>query len=258
MTPPSDLTALLSPRSVAIVGASEDSTRIGGRPIRYMKAAGYEGTIYPVNPNRETVQELPAFPSLDALPQEIDFAVIALPAPKVLETAQAAAAKGAKGCMVFSSGFAEFDEAGEAMQQDLSELAQSSGMRIVGPNCLGLFNAEAGFYPTFTSSLDKNLPAPGPLSIASQSGAFGSHLFYLANQRRIGLRSWITTGNECDLHVAECIGDEPAIGLHVYGANVLGGTERYMWDPQTLEREPLDWSRYEGLARKASAAASAP
>lgn len=205
MTPPSDLTPLLAPRSVAIVGASEDSTRIGGRPIRYMKAAGYAGAIYPVNPNRETVQELPAYPSLGDLPTDIDFAVIALPAPKVLETARAAADKGAKGCMVFSSGFAEFDAAGVAMQRELSALAQETGMRIVGPNCLGLFNAEAGFYPTFTSSLDKNLPKPGPLSIASQSGAFGSHLFYLANTRGIGLRSWITTGNECDLHVAECI-----------------------------------------------------
>ena len=205
MADPSDLTPLLDPRSVAIVGASEDPTRIGGRPIRYMKAAGFEGAIYPVNPNRETVQALPAYPALADLPADIDFAVIALPAARVVETARAAAERGAKGCMVFSSGFAEFDEAGVAMQAELSALAGETGMRIVGPNCLGLFNAAAGFYPTFTSSLDGNLPDPGPLSIASQSGAFGSHLFYLAKTRGIGLRSWITTGNECDLHVAECI-----------------------------------------------------
>ncbi|MDJ0951804.1 MAG: acetate--CoA ligase family protein [Alphaproteobacteria bacterium] len=200
------LDAVLRPRSIAILGASDDSTRIGGRPIRYMKAGDFSGQIYPVNPNRPTVQDLPAFASLDDVPGDIDFALIALQAPMVVEAARAAAGKGAKACLVFSSGFAEAGADGAAMQDALGAVARETGMRIIGPNCLGLFNAAHGFYPTFTSSLDLNLPHPGHVAIVSQSGAYGSHLFYLAEERGLGVRYWITTGNECDVQVAEAIG----------------------------------------------------
>jgi acyl-CoA synthetase (NDP forming) len=219
--------ALLNPRSIAILGASDDSTRIGGRPIRYMRAGGYSGAIYPVNPKRRKVQGLSAFADVRDVPGEVDFALIALPAPLVVEAARAAAAKGVKGCLVFSSGFAEAGAEGAGLQADLAAVARETGMRIVGPNCLGLFNTALGFYPTFTSALDDNLPEPGPLSIVSQSGAFGSHLSYLAKERGIGLRYWITTGNECDVQVAECIGwlaDDPETKIIIaYAEGVKDG-----------------------------------
>ncbi len=199
------LADLLAPNSVAIVGASDDPTRIGGRPIAYMKAAGFAGRILPVNTKRDQVQGLPAVPSVADIEGDIDFAVIATPAPTVLEVLRAAAAKGAKACMVFSSGFAETGAAGLERQNILSATARDLGVRLIGPNCLGIFNAGVGFFPTFTSTIDRGVPAPGGVSIASQSGAFGSHIFLVSNQRGLGVRYWITTGNEADLEVAEAI-----------------------------------------------------
>lgn len=209
------LDALLSPRSVAVVGASDNPTRIGGRPIAYLKAAGYAGAIYPVNPKRETVQGLPACPSLRELPEEVDAAILALPASATLGAVADCAAAGVKACIVFSSDFAETGEEGAALQQQLAETAREGGVRLLGPNCLGMFDTESGFYGTFTTTLDRGIPAPGPLSIISQSGAFGSHLYFLARELGLGLRRWITTGNEADLSVAGCLlhlADDPGTG----------------------------------------------
>ena len=203
---PESLQHILAPRRVAILGASDGPSRIGGRPIHYMKEAGFEGDILPVNPNRETVQGLTAYPTVSDVPGEIDFALVALPAPAVAEAVRASAAKGAKACLIFSSGFAEVGEEGERLQAELTAIARETGVRIIGPNCLGLFNPSAGFYPTFSSSVDGNFPTPGGLAIVTQSGAFGSHLFYTANQKGIGIRTWISTGNESDVDVSELIG----------------------------------------------------
>lgn len=206
------LDALFAPRGVAVVGASDEPSRIGGRPIHYMRRAGFAGALYPVNPRRETVQGLPAFPALDTLPGPVDVVVVAVPAPLVVETARQAAAIGSRVCLVFSSGFAEAGAEGAARQAELAAVARDTGMRVIGPNCLGMFAVASGFYPTFSSSLEASLPSPGGLSIASQSGAFGSHLAYLARERGLGLRTWISTGNESDVDVAELIGllaDDP-------------------------------------------------
>lgn len=199
------LERLLAPRSVAVVGASDDPTRIGGRPVAYLKAGGFAGPVYPVNPRRETVQGLPAYPSLAALPQPVDVALLALPAAATLAAVEACAAAGAGACVVFSSDFAETGPEGAALQRRLAETARAGGVRLLGPNCLGLFDTESGFYGTFTTTLDRGVPASGSLSIVSQSGAFGSHLYFLARELGLGLRRWITTGNEADVSVAECL-----------------------------------------------------
>ena len=206
------LARLLSPRTVAIIGASDDPARIGGRPLSYLLAAGFAGAIYPINPNRERVQGVPAFPSISSAPSPIDVAVIALPAAQTVAAVRDCAAKGVGACIIFSSGFAEIGGEGEARQTEIAAIGRAHGMRIVGPNCLGLFNVEAGFYPTFTSSLDRGLPQRGRLSIVSQSGAFGSHLYYLARMRGVGMRYWLTSGNECDVQMAEYlrwVADDP-------------------------------------------------
>lgn len=196
---------LLNPRSVAVVGASDDPSRIGGRPIAYMKAAGFAGRLIPVNPKRPEVQGLPAAPSLADIEGTIDFALIALPAAHVAEAVRAARAKGAKTCLVFSSGFREIGEAGGALEDDLVATAREVGIRLIGPNCLGAFNAATGFIPTFSSTIDRGAPISGPLAIASQSGAYGSHIYYSAARRGLGTRYFLTTGNEGDVQVAEAI-----------------------------------------------------
>lgn len=231
MTAPGySLSSLLAPASVAVIGASDDPSRIGGRPIHYFKAGGFQGPVYPVNPKRETVQGLTAYPTIGAVPEPVDFAIVALPAGVAVEAVRACADAGVKGCVVFSSGFAEADAAGRALQDEMTRIARETGMRIVGPNCLGLFNAALGFYPTFTTTLDRGLPQTGPLSIVSQSGAYGSHLYFLARERSLGMRYWITTGNECDVQVAECLrwlADDD--GTEIIMAYIEGST-----DPEAL------------------------
>ena len=205
--PPRDsLAALLHPRSIAVIGASDDPARIGGRPLAYTRDAGFAGPVYPVNRRRASIQNLPAFPDIAAVPEPVDTAIIAVPAAAVVETAAACAAAGVKAAVIFSAGFAETGEDGRRQQQALSAIAAESGMRIVGPNCLGVYNSANGFFGTFTTTLEAARPAPGGVGLVSQSGAYGSHLSLLATRRRIGIRFWVTTGNECDVDVAETIG----------------------------------------------------
>lgn len=199
------LGALLEPRSVAVIGASDDAGRIGGRPLRYLRDAGYSGAIYPVNPNRDTVQGLPAFKTISAIPHSVDLAILALPSEQVVEAVTACSEKRVKALIVFSSGFAETNDAGAQRQDEIRRIARQSGMRILGPNCLGAFNSATGFFGTFTQAFDNGVLPPGPISIASQSGACGGHLGYLCKQRGIGIRYWITTGNEADVDISECI-----------------------------------------------------
>ncbi|HWK66884.1 MAG TPA: acetate--CoA ligase family protein [Rhizobiaceae bacterium] len=199
------LSALLSPNSVALVGASDDVMRIGGRPLRYLRESGFAGAIYPVNPKRETVQGLKAYHSVTALPETPDVAILAVPAAGTVEAVRECAEQGIKAAIVFSAGFAETDQQGRAMQDEMVRIAGKAGMRLLGPNCLGVFNSSIGFYGTFSAMLDTSLVKPGPIGIVSQSGAYGSHLMYLARLRGLGMNHMITTGNECDIDVAEAL-----------------------------------------------------
>ena len=201
------LTPLLAPRSIAILGASNDATRIGGRPIAFMKAAGkFQGAIYPVNPNRAEVQGLRAYPSVADLPETPDAAIIAVPAALAVQAVEDLGRRGTKAAIMFTAGFAEVDEAGAAEQARMVAAARAHGMRLLGPNCLGVFDGRTGYYATFSSSFDSGWPVPGRIGIASQSGAYGTHLYTLARNRGIGASLCIMTGNEADVTVGECIG----------------------------------------------------
>ncbi len=200
------LEALLRPVSVAVVGASNDPTRIGGRPIRYLRAARYAGRIYPVNPRHAQVQGLTAFAGIADVPEAPDLAIVAVPAPSVVETVEACAARGVRAAVVFSAGFAEMGAEGRRLQDRLGAVAARTGMRVVGPNCLGVYNSELGAYATFSTTLEDGYPTPGRVALVSQSGAYGSHLSLLARKRNIDIRYWVTTGNEVDVSVPEVLG----------------------------------------------------
>ena len=204
--PNRSLDPLLRPASVAVVGASNDPTRIGGRPVRYLRAAGFAGRIYPVNPKHEEVQGLAAFPHVAEVPEAVDLAVVAVPAPSVVDTVAACAARGVRAAVVFSAGFAETGAEGRRMQQRLGAIAAETGLRVVGPNCLGVYNSELGCFATFSTTLEDGFPAPGGVALVSQSGAYGSHLSLLARKRNIDVRYWVTTGNEADVSVPEVLG----------------------------------------------------
>jgi acyl-CoA synthetase (NDP forming) len=199
------LQAMLEPRSVAVIGASDDPARIGGRPLRYMMDSGFEGELYPVNPKRETVQGLRAYPAIDEIGKPLDCAIIAVPAKIVANTLRECADAGVRSAIVFSSGFSEVGGEGTSMQQELSDIARQTGLRILGPNCLGLLSFRNRFFATFSSTGDLGYPEAGDLAIISQSGAYGTHLYAVAAGRGLGVSHVITTGNECDVSVAECI-----------------------------------------------------
>lgn len=199
------LDKLFNPQSVAIVGASDDPNRISGRPLQYLKRQGFSGLIYPVNPKRETVQGIKAYASLRDIPQAPDVAIMAIPAAHVIDAVRDAGAAGVSSAIVMSSGFAEAGGDGTDMQAELARVSRESGIRVLGPNCVGLFSEKSKFYGTFTQSLDAGVPPAGRVAVVSQSGAYGGYIAYLARQRGLGLSYWMTTGNEVDVDVADCI-----------------------------------------------------
>ncbi len=200
------LTPLLAPRSIAVLGASSDPTRIGGRPIAYMRAQGFAGALYPVNPNRAEIQGLKAYQSVADLPETPDVAIVAVPAELAAPAIEDLARRGVKGVIMFTAGFAEMDDEGAVKQTQMVASARAAGMRILGPNCLGVFDARRSYYATFSSSFDSGWPVLGRIGIASQSGAYGTHLYTIARNRGIGASLCVMTGNEADVTVGECIG----------------------------------------------------
>ncbi|MES2786292.1 MAG: acetate--CoA ligase family protein [Pseudomonadota bacterium] len=197
--------AFLKPRSIAIIGASGDENKIGGRPIRYLRLAGYKGPVFPINPGRDVVQGLKSYPSLADVDAEVDLVVIAVPAQDVLAAVQACVAKGVNGAMVFSSGFAEVDDAGRALQDQIVATARQGGVALLGPNCAGTFNVREGLLATFTSGIIDRPPRIGSIGMVSQSGAFGIHMIVLAAERDLGLSMCLTTGNQSDVDVSEAL-----------------------------------------------------
>lgn len=221
--PDPNLDHIFRPRSVAIVGASNDPSRISGRPLRYLKERGFKGKIYPINPTRDVVQGMKAWPSLADLPEAPDVAILAIPSTLIPGVLRDGAVIGLKGAIIMSSGFAEAGEEGAVLQAEITAIAQETGIRILGPNCVGLFCTNINFYGTFTQSIDRDVPPLGGVAVVSQSGAYGGYIAYLASQRGLGINYWVTTGNEADLEVGECIAwlagrdDVKVIALYLEG-----------------------------------------
>ncbi len=199
------LSTLFRPSSIAILGASTDENKIGGRPLRYLKHYGFAGPIYPINPRSPDVQGLKAYASLLEVAGDIDLALIALPASAVLRAIRDCAEKGIKAAVIFSAGFAETGEEGREAQDEIRQIAGKAGLRIVGPNCMGIAAFDHRMIISFGVSMMNLPPELGPVSIVSQSGAFGSVAYAEARQRHLGVRLWATTGNEADVSVADCL-----------------------------------------------------
>lgn len=194
------------PQSVAVVGASSDPDRIGGRLLRFLIESGFAGAVYPVNRSGAAeIQGLPAFASVSAIPGSIDQAVIVVPEAGVEAALRDSIAKGVRCVLVLTSGFAEIGPEGRAQQDRLAAMCRAAGVRMLGPNSLGLLNVDTRYFATFSTVLYGLQPKPGTISLATQSGAFGSCAYGMATQRGLGLSKIIATGNEADIDVAECI-----------------------------------------------------
>ena len=199
------LQPLFYPKTIAVIGASQDPKKIAGRSFKNLVAYGYPGTVYPVNAKAKEVQGRQAYASLREVPGAVDLAVVVVPASSVLQAMDDCAAKGVKSAIILSSGFAEVDADGRAAQQRLTGIAREAGIRVVGPNCMGTMNVRDGMFATFSQSFEHGLPPVGSIGIISQSGAFGAHCFVSARERGLGLSLWATTGNESDVDVGECL-----------------------------------------------------
>lgn len=200
-----DLGALLDPSSIAVIGASDDPDKIGGRLLRYLSDYGFTGKVLPVNPVRETVQGLPAVRDVDQLPDSVDLAVVVTPAAVASAAVAACARRGVRACVVLSSGFGELGGDGLRLQRELVDTARASGMRLLGPNCQGVANLASGAVTSFSSSFTNFPLRDGAVAIVSQSGAVAGMLAALQHPHATGLRYWVATGNEADVTVAELI-----------------------------------------------------
>jgi acyl-CoA synthetase (NDP forming) len=200
-----DLDSFLSPRSIAVVGASSNPDKIGAVPVRYLTEHGYAGEIYPINARGGDIAGRRAHASLRAVGKAIDLAIFAIPASGVSAALDDAIAAQVKNIVMFSAGFAEMGGDGERAQQEFAAKARAAGIRVLGPNCLGFMNVAHSVYATFSPVVSTGLAAPGKIGIVSQSGAFGAYAYAMARERGVGLSAWITTGNESDIGVADCI-----------------------------------------------------
>ncbi|MGE5302349.1 MAG: acetate--CoA ligase family protein [Alphaproteobacteria bacterium] len=203
------LDRLFYPKAVAIIGASTDPTKTGGRPIAHNREIGFAGRIYPVNPGAAEVQGWKAYPSVQEIPDELDCAIVAVPAASVPAALAGCAEKRVPLAIVLSSGFAEYSEEGRRAQERLVEIARSSGMRLLGPNSMGGISIDGSFSATFTSLAQgqgkEGWPRRGNVSVVSQSGAIGTQILVLLRERGIGVAKWVSTGNQCDIDVADGI-----------------------------------------------------
>ncbi|MDE2789573.1 MAG: acetate--CoA ligase family protein [Paracoccaceae bacterium] len=224
LTEAARLETCFAPRSAAIIGASTNPLKFGGRALKFCLERGYSGRLYPVNARNDIVQGVKAYGHINDLPEAPDMAVIAVPAPRVRETLLAAAEKGCGAAIVYGARFAEAGGDGQARQDELAQIARSHGMRMIGPNCMGVISLVSGFVASFTSAPEHHdghgWPERGSVSVASQSGAVGIQIFAQLRDRGLGLANWISTGNQADIDVADAIayfaGDPATETIAVY------------------------------------------
>jgi len=189
--------AIFSPSSVAVIGASSKKGSVGRAVFRNMLDSNYSGIIYPVNIKAKSVCGVRAYSSLSAIPDPVDLAVVIVPAAMTPEVAREAAAKGVKGLIVISAGFKETGKAGAAIEQELLEVCREHGIRLVGPNCLGLINTdpEKGINASFA----RQKANPGNIAFISQSGALCTAVLDFAAKKNIGFSKFISVGNKADI-----------------------------------------------------------
>ena len=207
---------LLRPRSIAVIGAARTPGTVGHELVRNLVAGGFKGPVYPVNPSAAHVASLPCFPSVAAVPGEVDLAVVAVPAPAVPEVVEACGRKGVGGLVVVSSHFAEDGEQGAALEREAARLAHSYGMRMVGPNCFGVLNTDPEV--SMNATFAREAPVPGNLGFASQSGGLGIAILAEARRRGIGLSNFVSMGNKADVSGNDLLSwwaedDDTAVGL---------------------------------------------
>ena len=201
----SDLSRLLNPESVAIIGVSENSSRIGGRLFKYICKHGYSGHLALVNPKYQELNGVKCYPTISDVPGPVDCALIAVPEKNVLSVLNECAESWVGAAVIFSSGFAEMGSSGKAAQSRIKTLASTKNLKVCGPNCIGLINFHSHTALSFSQLLEIDTLIPGNIGFISQSGALGGSLVNRAQDKNIGLSYFISSGNEADLDMSDYI-----------------------------------------------------
>jgi acetyl coenzyme A synthetase (ADP forming)-like protein len=189
--------AFFRPRGVAVIGASRKRGGISGELFRNILEAGFQGPVYPVNANAEVVQSVKAYQSVLECPSPVDLAFIVTPASVVLPVAKECAQKGVRALVVISAGFAEASQAGVQLQKELVEVCREAGMRLIGPNCMGIINTDPNV--NLNGQFSPFKPIPGKIGFLSQSGALGIAIIDYANRLGLGMSTFVSVGNKADI-----------------------------------------------------------
>ena len=180
-----------------MIGASRSRDTVGGQLFHNALESGFEGVVYPVNPSADVVQAVHAYRTVADLPEDVELAVIAVPAAGVIDVARKCAERGVRALVVISAGFAEAGPEGIERERELVEVCRAAGIRLVGPNCLGILNMAAGHH--LNATFAPNTPPAGDVGFVSQSGALGLALIDLAGDRGLGVSSFASIGNRADI-----------------------------------------------------------
>jgi acetyl coenzyme A synthetase (ADP forming)-like protein len=191
------LKLFFNPRAVAVIGASRQRGTIGGEIFHKVFSYGFNGPVYPVNPTAEVVQSVPAYPSVEAIAGPVDLAIIIVPAAGVVEVAEACGRKGVKALVVISAGFSETGREGQERQAELLRVCRASGMRLIGPNCMGIANTDPEVL--LDATFAPGVPPQGRIGFSSQSGALGLAIIEYANSLGLGISTFVSVGNKADI-----------------------------------------------------------
>jgi acetyltransferase len=221
--------AIMEPKSIAVIGATERPGSVGRAVVTNILEGGFKGVLYPVNTNARSIISIRAYPSIGAIPDEVDMAVVIVPAPMVTNVVSDAADKGVKGVVVITAGFKEVGGKGRLLEEELKALVKARDIRLVGPNCLGVINTTASV--SMNASFARHMPKPGNIALISQSGALCTAALDLAKGRNIGFSKFISFGNKADvseIELLEYLGNDPDTGVILMYLEDITDGRRFM------------------------------
>ncbi|MBI1965891.1 MAG: CoA-binding protein, partial [Betaproteobacteria bacterium] len=195
--------ALFAPRSVALIGASGDAAKNTSRPQRFLRKHGYPGRVYPINPGRGEIFGEKAYPDLRSVPEAVDHAFIMVPTGSVAGALEQCCEKKVPVVTIFSDGYAETGDTGRRRQEELLALARAGGVRLIGPNCIGLIDIHSHFVLSVNAVLERAEITPGPVAVISQSGSMMGGLMSRGLGRGLGFSKLVSVGNESDVSTGE-------------------------------------------------------
>lgn len=231
------LDCLLRPRRVAVIGASRTPNTIGHEIVANLVGYGFTGTVYPVNPKADAIHSLKTYPRIGAVPDPVDMAVITVPKQHVLQVAEECGEAGVRGLTVISAGFREVGGEGAELERRLMEVVRRHGMRMVGPNCMGVLNADPDV--SMNATFAPSMPPFGHAAFVSQSGAMGLSVLDYAKEYGIGISQFVSMGNKPDVSGNDLLvqwADDPSVGVILMYVENFGNPRRFLDIARDLTR----------------------